>query len=277
MQEKAIMNTENICHFIPYRNDDHSIHTIHFVLETQKQVYRSLKTESVYKIYYVSKGQGLLHTTGEIAALSEGDIFFSFPAFPFAIESGDDLEYMYISFLGSRGNMIMEKLNIGPHHFIFHGFDHLSEFWRASIQCTGIFSDLISESVLLYTFSQLGVRLSLQTNETNEAPGAGLLIKKYIDDHYSDTAFSVAAISRELQYNPKYVSAVFKKTFGVGIIEYLTTIRIQQACTMIEQGFTSVSDIGFRCGFSDPQYFSKVFKKRMGLAPEHYRKANERN
>ncbi|MBQ8813970.1 MAG: helix-turn-helix transcriptional regulator [Lachnospiraceae bacterium] len=268
------MNTENICHFIPYHRDDHSIHTIHFVLETQPQVYRSLKTESVYKMYYVFKGHGHLHTAGEITPLSEGDIFFSFPACPFAIESGENFEYMYISFLGSRGNMIMDKLNINRHHFLFHHFGHLADFWKSGISVTRAFSDLVSESVLLYTFSQLGERQSSPARKTNEAPGAGLLIKKYIDDHYSDTDFSVTALSRELQYNPKYVSAVFKKTFGIGIIEYLTTIRIQQACTMIEQGFTSVSDIGYRCGFSDPQYFSKVFKKRMGMAPENYRKTH---
>ena len=204
--------------------------------------------------------------------LQTGTVFFTFSGIPLRIEGEDKIQYMYISFLGARGNMIMEKLHIDHRNFIFHDFEHISDFWKSCITITGEFSDLVSESVLLYTFSQLGIKLSLPVSKTNEAPGAGLLIKKYIDDHYSDTNFSVSALSRELQYNPKYVSAVFKKTFGVGIIEYLTTIRIQQACTMIEQGFTSVSDIGFRCGFSDPQYFSKVFKKRMGMAPEHYRK-----
>ena len=53
----------------------------------------------------------------------------------------------------------------------------------------------------------------------------------------------------------------------MGVSEYIATIRIQYACTLMEQGLSSVSDIALLCGFSDPLYFSKVFKKRMGISP----------
>ena len=48
------------------------------------------------------------------------------------------------------------------------------------------------------------------------------------------------------------------------------TVRIQQACTMLKQGFTSVSDVALRCGYPDAQYFSKVFKRRMSISPREY-------
>ena len=53
---------QNICHFIPFHKDIHSIHTINFVLETKPQQYDRLKSESVYKMYYVCSGQGYIHT-----------------------------------------------------------------------------------------------------------------------------------------------------------------------------------------------------------------------
>ena len=53
-------------------------------------------------------------------------------------------------------------------------------------------------------------------------------------------------------------------------MEYLHSVRIQHACTMLHQGFSSVSDVAFRCGYSDAQYFSKVFKNRMGMSPRGY-------
>ena len=46
---------ENICHFISFHNDTQSIHTINFVLETKPQSYDRLKSESVYKMYYVCR------------------------------------------------------------------------------------------------------------------------------------------------------------------------------------------------------------------------------
>ena len=50
----------------------------------------------------------------------------------------------------------------------------------------------------------------------------------------------------------------------------LNTVRIQHACTLIEQGFTSVSDIASCCGYADPEYFSKVFRGKMGVSPGAY-------
>lgn len=260
---------QNICHFIPFHKDTHSIRTINFVLETKPQQYDHLKSESVYKMYYVCTGQGYIHTPGKITPLTQGDIFFTFPAASFAIESKVDFTYMYISFMGLRGNMIMESLNISSNNFLFHNADDVQDFWKKGITANSKVTELISESVLLYTFSFLGSRL-LPDSDNSKHPNSIDLIKKYIDDHFTDRDFSLENISKELSYNKKYISHVFKKHFGIGIIEYLNTVRIQNACTMIEQGFTSINDIADKCGYSDAQYFSKIFKTKMGILPTQY-------
>ena len=51
---------------------------------------------------------------------------------------------------------------------------------------------------------------------------AALIIKKYIDDNFSDAQFSIGRIGNELNYNKKYISTLFKKEFNIGIIDYLT-------------------------------------------------------
>jgi two-component system response regulator YesN len=96
------------------------------------------------------------------------------------------------------------------------------------------------------------------------------VIQKYVNEHFSDSEFSLERLGNELKYNKKYLSTVFKRHVGVGIVEYLHTIRIQHACTMLRQGFTSVSDVALRCGYPDSQYFSKVFKRRMNMSPREY-------
>ena len=261
---------ENICHFVPYHKDYHSIHTINFVLETKPQVYNGLKTESVYKMYYVSSGSGYIHTLGKKHSLSQGDVFFTFPASHFCIESSEDFSFMYISFLGSRGNMIREKFGISGNNFVFKDCAEVGDFWQRGLGTNSELSDLVSESVLLYTFSYIGNKTMQFDSKAKPDSNAVMNIKKYIDDNFSDVDFSLKNISNELSYNPKYISAVFKKNIGIGIVEYLNTIRIQHACTLIKQGFTSVSDISACCGYSDPQYFSKVFKSKMKLSPMMY-------
>lgn len=260
---------QNICHFIPFYQDIHSIHTINFVLETQPQQYNRLKIESVYKMYFVCGGQGYIHTTGKKTPLKKGDIFFTFPASSFAIESAENFTYMYISFVGIRGNMILENFNISSNNFIFHNCDEVYDFWQKALLANTNTMDLMSESVLLYTFSYLGNKLLPPKKEAKQNHSFEL-IKKYVDEHFSEHHFSLEDICKNLSYNKKYISYLFKKHMGMGIIDYLNTIRIQNACTMMEQGFTSINDIADRCGYSDSQYFSKVFKNKMGITPTQH-------
>ena len=166
----------------------------------------------------------------------------------------------------------METLKIGSNNFIFHNTDEIYDFWKRGLSANPKVIDLISESILLYTFAFLGNRLLPENNNTKQHHSVEL-IKKYIDDHFSEHDFSLENISHDLSYNKKYISYIFKKQIGTGIIEYLNTIRIQNACTMIEQGFTSITDIADRCGYSDAQYFSKIFKSKMGVAPTQHIKA----
>ena len=257
---------KNICHFVPEHNTLHFIHTIHFVLETKPQFFSTLKTESVYKMHYVRSGKGTLHTMGQEHPLKKGDVFFTFPSLPFCIESGDDFSYMYISFLGARGNQIMESLDISKKNYLFHGCDDVYTVWNSGISIASQMSDLMSESILLYTFSYLGNKNTTHHKNNNTA----LSIKKYVDDNFTDLDFSLKKIADSLSYNKKYISTVFKNEFGIGISEYVNTLRIQHACTLIKQGFTGINDIAFCSGYNDPQYFSRIFKQKQKITPSEY-------
>lgn len=261
---------KNICNFIPYHKDYHSIHTINFVLETKPQIYTSLKIQSVYKIHFVVSGKGRLHTEGKTIELNEGDIFFSFPATPHLIESTENFAYMYISFLGTRAIMIMEKLEISPRNYVFCDCGELYDYWKNGLYANGEISDLITESILLYTFYYIGNKTILFEQNNKDNKNIALMVKKYIDDNLSQQKLTLEEISKALSYSPKYISSIFKKSFNIGLVDYLNTTRIQNACTLMNQGITNVSDIAVRCGYTDAQYFSKVFKQKMGISPKAY-------
>ncbi len=270
------MAMQNVCRFVPREVSDHSVHTVHFVLETQEQIYTGLRLKALYTVYFVTQGQGKLHTRGEIRSLKEGDVFFSFPAEPFAIESVADFQYMYISFLGARGNRIMDKLGISPKNSLFSDCDELGTVWQQGLLVPSALSDIASEAVLLHTFAYLGGRSADLAVRDGSGPDLVSAIQKYIDEHFSDPDFSLERLGSELKYNKKYLSTLFKRHVGVGIVEYLHSVRIQHACTMLKQGFSSVGDVALRCGYPDAQYFSKVFKRRMGMSPRAYMEASKK-
>ena len=258
----------SICRFIPRHNDLDSIHTINFVLETKPREYTKPSAKAEYKMIYAVKGSGIFHTDKEYK-ITAGDLFFCLPGVPYSIESGEDFEYMYITFVGIRANMIMDRLGINRNNFIFHDYSEIFDFWKQSINIRTEISDLRSESVLMYTFSVIGERIIVSNGE-KKVTSTVSLIKKYIDNNFINSSLSLEKISKELSYNKKYISTVFKDNFKIGISEYINTLRVQYACELMEQELTSIRDIAFLCGFTDASYFSRLFKNKMGISPSEH-------
>ena len=176
---------------------------------------------------------------------------------------------MYISYFGIRAAAVMDRLGIDRYHFVYEGFENLREPWEAGISLGAEVIDLISESVLLQTLSQIGSRRSAGGKDRQAAGNDRFLqIKKYVDDCFSDPELSLEALSELFSYNKKYISQMFGKYLQVGLTEYVNTLRINHACVLIDQGYTGVGDIARLCGFNDPMYFSKVFRRKMGKSPK---------
>lgn len=260
---------DNICRFVPVRKGQ-ALHILNLVYETKAQVYQGLNSEATYKMHLVVSGSGTLHTPGQTLPLKKGDLFFSRPAVPFAIETAEDLQYIYISFLGDRANLFIDRLKISGRNCLFGGFEELEPMLRKALGANLQVADVYCEGILLYAFAQLGEPLFMDGQATKEKSDVADQVKKMIDEQFSDFELSLETMGKALSYNKKYLSAAFKTKFKIGIIEYLRNIRIQHACTLMEQGFSSVKDIAALCGFSDSLYFSKVFKERLGKSPREH-------
>ncbi len=94
---------------------------------------------------------------------------------------------------------------------------------------------------------------------------------RYISSHYMEkiTAADVAAAAG---FSPNYLSRKFREAAGIGVHEYLTFIRLQHAALELVSTNDSITEIAFRCGFSDSNYFKDAFKRKYGLTPRSYRK-----
>ena len=263
------MFEKNICRYVSHAPAPDVIHTIHFVLETKPQTAESFRIDALYKVYCVTSGEGFLHTTAKKIPLSEGDVFFTFPSVPYAIESGADFQYFYISYLGVRAYMLLDRLGICAGNFYFPACPEVLEIWRKFFFLSDENNlDMLSESTLLYTLSVLEKRGAAEEKKTGESIVPK--IKKMIDDQLQNPALSLESLSRECAYHKNYISAVFKRDMHMTIRQYINTVRIQNACALMEKNVTCIKDISALCGFSDPLYFSKVFKRHMGVSPRQF-------
>lgn len=66
----------------------------------------------------------------------------------------------------------------------------------------------------------------------------------------------------------------FKETVGVGAMEHLTQLRISAACEALSDTQDKISDISYRCGYSNLSNFNRQFLKKVGCSPMEYRKRN---
>ena len=94
--------------------------------------------------------------------------------------------------------------------------------------------------------------------------------KKYIEEHF-DKDISLDDVSRVVNISPYYFSKVFKEASGLNFIEYLTNIRIEKAKNLLENSNLSIKEICVSCGYTDPNYFSRSFKKNVGVTPTEYK------
>ncbi len=198
--------------------------------------------------------------------MSKGDIFFTFPSTPFGIETTGHSCFFYIGYLGERMLALSEKFNINVNNCVFHDLNDLADLWKNGATMPLALLNIYSESLLLSSISLIAQR-TLQFEADKREQEIASLVKKYIDEHYSKSDLTLQGLAKELSYNSSYLSSVFKKEFKITFREYLNTVRIQNACSLINQGFASVQDIAFLCGFNDPLYFSKVFKSKLGTSP----------
>ncbi|GIP46916.1 hypothetical protein J53TS2_05070 [Paenibacillus sp. J53TS2] len=104
-------------------------------------------------------------------------------------------------------------------------------------------------------------------------PGDGnmKLLLEYIDEHYGEP-LSLSSLSRHFHFNPSYLSSYFSTHNDEGFSEYLNRIRIAKAMELLRTDVLPISEIGSQVGYSDPSYFTKVFKKQTGLSPREYRR-----
>ena len=89
---------------------------------------------------------------------------------------------------------------------------------------------------------------------------------KYIIEHYSED-LSVQAVGSKVGLSASYFGSIFKKQTGASFHQFLNKIRLNRAEDILKSGECNVSEVAWACGFSDPFYFSKVYKENNGISP----------
>ena len=119
-----------------------------------------------------------------------------------------------------------------------------------------------------------GVSVKVQETKYGDIIKDGLNVEniiEYVQNHYCEE-LNNTELSKIFHFHSNYINSEFKKHTGKSLHGYMLELRILKSISLIESGFTDISEIAYSCGFGDSNYFSRYFKKKTGISPIKYAK-----
>lgn len=111
----------------------------------------------------------------------------------------------------------------------------------------------------------------LSETDGEGVPASVFRAEQYIREHYHED-ISAQQAAEYAGITAGYLSTLFSQYRSYGFSELLNSIRIERACTYLEQGYLKNYEIAYKVGYRDEKYFSKIFKKVKGVSPAEYKK-----
>lgn len=111
--------------------------------------------------------------------------------------------------------------------------------------------------------------------EEKRAQNSGKIIqtaKTYVEKNYMNPELSVEIVCEQLNLSQSYFSTIFKKETGENYVAYVRSIRMKKAAELLNRTEEKTYVIAQQVGYTDPYYFSSVFKKTYGVSPSRFRK-----
>ena len=95
-------------------------------------------------------------------------------------------------------------------------------------------------------------------------------IQDYFENHLGDSSLTLQQVCRENCVSSALLQQIFRRNLGTGVIEYYNNLRIERAMHLIQIGKYNMTEISDILGYNSLHYFSKCFKKAVGIPPTAY-------
>lgn len=225
-----------------------------------------------YLIHYIISGCGIFQRNGHKYSLSKGSIFLIRPYEITFYKADDDdpWEYIWIGFNGSLVPSLLESSGFSEDKCTLcipalrNTFLSMKE--AVNLQhSVEIF--LCSKIYELFTYLQEEYHPPLigSTGSTYSQRAKDFIAANYTND------ISIESIAAMLGIDRRYLCRIFRRHTGETPQNYLVNFRLEKAAALLSNLGYSVGEAARSAGYEDIYNFSKMFKKKYGMPPSHYR------
>lgn len=234
-----------------------------------------------YILHVILSGKGSYRIGDCRYELSAGEGFLIEPDIMTYYEADAEKpwSYLWVGFQGSRAEEILNQLGLNYRKPIFrvNCGETLFTIVQEILRCekTGLELEFFVQSALFRFFACIAQDLPEDTEKDAHHIG-NLHVHKaieYIQIHYAGN-ITVADIAQHISVSRSYLSTLFQNTLQQSPSEYLAEFRLTRGAEQLTITDLPIGTIAGMCGYRDPLVFSKAFKKKTGLTPSQYRKAN---
>ncbi len=249
--------------------------------------------ESV-EIVFIAKGSGTQLVCGQGHSISPGDVFVINPGASHGFSKVDGLVLYNVSYMHGLLSMLGSELAQLPGYqslFVIGAAQEGAPFrckLRLSLDdlawAVGLVESMIrelasgspgSEPLVRAYFMELVVGLARryeQGSPSGRSEGLELAAKaaSHLERHFLEE-LSLESLARSLSVSGRHLRRVFSKHCRISPMEYLMRLRVRHAASLLEGSELRVSEIAFRSGFGDSNYFARQFRRVAGVSPRQYR------
>lgn len=238
-----------------------------------------------YELTCVTGGKGTVLTNDIPQDVSGGDIYLSFPGDFHEIRSSesDPLKYDFFSFQTQNkvirdgfkqlmDNIPSCKERVIHNEQIFSCVSAAIAEFSSGSEYKEELLNLLFEQIFYFTLRSFHSQKSSPQNlYVNSADELCYQLMHYIDTHMYRLK-SLNDLSEKFGYNYSYLSDFFRKNTGDTLSGYYRTRRLNAAKLLLDERKLKIHQIAEILGYSSLYAFSKAFKHRYGISPEHYLK-----
>lgn len=240
-----------------------------------------------YQIQLVYGGNAKVRVNDVLYFVKEGDIIF--------LKKGDKHEFKVVS---EEGMKTLEVKFSNPGAEELELIDKISVlFTDYDNQIYSLFSQIVQEGYRKYhCYKKMSTTLMIESlihmarfcmgnngeecdivaEKTEKGKSKSSLIQSVTDYIYKniDKHFTLKQMADECGYNQDYIYRTISNELGMTCVQYINSIRFEEAKKLIQYTELSISEICWNLGFDSLQYFSRFFSQRARMSPSEYLKTH---
>lgn len=224
------------------------------------------------KGYYVIDKKRFEVTPNQFFIIPKTEVYMRYWA-----DNEDPWTIYWVHFTGDDIESFNRSLNIGefkgPVHIPFN--NKALDIWNniyQNLEMGYSIENLCNASFCLY--SLVATFLFPHKHDTNNGQITGEDIITDTIIHMKDNIekkMTVEDMAGQQKLSSSHFSSLFRKATGMPPIDYFIHLKMQKACQCMHANEAKIKNIAMDLGYEDPYYFSRVFKKYMGMSPEQYK------